>query len=96
MKKNNYCGILLGDNNQYMNVMSCIPHQGLYNESNSRWIIYHNQTYDQIGIRTAPTSEQSWKVDVSGDTRIQGVLNVYSGSGSAKLTRTSNGLEITF
>ena len=94
--KNNYCGILLGDNNQSLNVMSSIPHQGLYNESNSRWIIYHNQTYDQVGIRTAPTAEQSWKVDISGDTRIQGALNVYSSSGSVKLTRTSNGLEITF
>ena len=70
--KGDYHGILVGDNNTGMNVMSCEPHQGLYNESQGKWIIYYNRTYNNIGILTAPTTQQSFPVQIGAATQVSG------------------------
>lgn len=74
--RQSYCGVLFGDDKTALNIMSSNEHQGLYNESNGRWILYYNRTYDQMGIGTAPTTQSSYKLDVFGSTRVQGNLNV--------------------
>lgn len=73
--KGNYHGILLGDNNTGLHVMSCEPHQGLYNESTGQWLLYYNRTYNQISMGGAATNQTGYKLDVYGATRIQGALD---------------------
>lgn len=68
--KGSYHGILFGDNNTGLHVMSCEPHQGLYNESTGRWILYYNRTYNQISIGGASTTQTGYTVDVHGNAKV--------------------------
>lgn len=76
--KGGYHGILFGDNNTDLNIMSCDPHQGLYNESNGTWILYYNRIYDQMGIGCMPTTDSTFRLQISGNTWIGGSLTLDS------------------
>lgn len=74
--RGSYHGILLGDDNTGLNVMSNEPHQGLYNQSTGQWILYYNRTYSQVSIGGATTTQTGHKLDVYGAARVQGNLDI--------------------
>ena len=76
-----YEGIVLGNSTAYLNVMSNDTHQGLYNESKSRWIIYYNRANDRISLGGAQTGATDYEVTLYGATYINGRL-VVKGNGT--------------
>lgn len=72
--KGNYHGILLGSGKDQMTLMSSNPHQGLYNESKSRWILYYNYTNDRVAIATS--SCEGYDITLGGSTYIRGATTV--------------------
>lgn len=67
-----YNGILLGDTQDYMVVMSSPEHQGLFNQANNKWIVYYNKTNGRIGIGTSTL--QGYNNTISGSTYIDGPI----------------------
>lgn len=76
-----YHGILCGTDNTGMVVMSSEPHQGLYNESTGKWIIYYHRTANTIGIGTSGNAS-GYPITLGGASYIQGRL-VVAGNGSS-------------
>lgn len=72
-QKNDYHGLLLGTSNEYMNVMSGIIHQGLYNESKGRWIIYYKRDVNKISIGNATIRDNHF-LNIGGSTYVDGAL----------------------
>jgi hypothetical protein len=81
-KRGGYHGILLGDSTKGLVVMDDgADHRGLYQEQNGCWIIYHNNTSNNIGIGTSGL-QANYKLTVGGPTYINGRL-VVAGNGSS-------------
>ena len=76
-----YDGVHLGPNSNYMTVMSAETHQGLYNQSKGKWIIYYNRSNSTIGIGTSDNIA-GYSTTISGATYIKGRLLV-KGDGSS-------------
>ena len=76
-----YNGILLGDTQDYMVVMSSPEHQGLFNQANGKWVVYYNKANGLIGIGTADL--KGYSNTISGSTYITGSTYINS-----KLTTT--------
>lgn len=73
-----YDGIHLGSNVNYMTVMSSDTHQGLYNQSKGRWIIYFNRSSDSIGLGTDSLVANNI-VTITGNAVIKNLLTVANG-----------------
>lgn len=72
--RNGYEGIHIGTGTNGMTVMSIAgSHQGLYTESQGRWIIYHNAANGLIGIGDS-TINGSYRVTIGGGTYNNGHL----------------------
>ena len=73
-EKGGYEGLHFGSNNTGLTVMSIMgSHQGLYNQSNTGWIIYNNAANGLIGVGTSSTNS-GYKVTISGNTYNAGSL----------------------
>ena len=79
--RNNYHGILFGTDNTGLHIMSCEPHQGLYNQSTGRWIIYYKRDANSIGIGTSDVAN-GLPITLGGPTYVQGRM-VVAGDGSS-------------
>jgi hypothetical protein len=62
--KNGYHGIICGDSSIHLNIMSSDEHQGLYNESNGRWIVYYNRPNNVMAL--GGSSVWGYTVNVNG------------------------------
>ena len=82
-EKTTYNGVLFGNDSTGLNVMSNAEHQGLYNESLSRWITYYHRPTDKIGIGTAGLSSST--ITLGGSTNVQGILTQGSPSEDASV-----------
>ena len=82
-EKTTYNGVLFGNDSTGLNVMSNAEHQGLYNESLSRWITYYHRPTDKIGIGTAGLSGST--ITLGGSTNVQGILTQGSPSEDASV-----------
>jgi hypothetical protein len=71
-----YEGVTLGNSAAHMTLMSCDPHQGLYNEATSKWIIYYNKTNQYISLGGAQTNASGYPVTLYGKTEITDSLKV--------------------
>lgn len=80
-----YCGLQCGPGTTYMTVMSHVDHQGLFNESRGRWIVYYNRPNDRIGIYDSDTG-LGYGVQINQRTGIK--INSYP---SLHLVRTDSG-----
>ena len=65
-EKGGYTGFVLGTSTNYMNLMDDGVNKGLYQESNSQWILYYHRTNKQIGILTSSLADA---VNVAGIVR---------------------------
>lgn len=78
-----YNGILLGDTQDYMVVMSGLEHQGLYNQANNKWIVYYNKANGRIGIGTSGLQEYSNTISGTSyfcnNTYTHGLITSYEG-----------------
>ena len=83
--RNGYCGLQCGPGTTYMTVMSHVDHQGLFNESRGRWIVYYNRPNDRIGIYDSNTG-LGYGVQINQRTGIK--INSYP---SLHLVRTDSG-----
>ena len=72
-----YNGIHFGDNNKGLTVMSCEPHQGLYNESTGRWILYYKRDNNLISIGNSTV--RSGYINIGGSVYTEG--NIYINNG---------------
>lgn len=73
-----YDGIHLGPNSNYMTVMSNDIHQGLYNQSRGRWIVYFNRSSNSIGLGTNSLVSNN-TVTIDGNAIIKNLLTVANG-----------------
>ena len=73
-----YDGIHLGPNSNYMTVMSNDIHQGLYNQSSGRWIVYFNRSSNSIGLGTNSLVSNN-TVTIDGNAIIKNLLTVANG-----------------
>ena len=73
-EKGGYEGLHFGSNNTGLTVMSIMgSHQGLYNQSNTGWIIYNNAANGLIAVGSSSTNS-GYKVTISGNTYNAGTL----------------------
>ena len=84
-----YGGVHCGDNNTGFTLMSGEPHQGLYNESVGRWVIYLHRTNNTISIGNS--NSRSGYINMGGSTYVEGNLHLNnSGHAGIGLYNTSS------
>ena len=84
-----YGGIHFGDDNKGLTVMSCEPHQGLYNESQGRWILYYKRDSNLISIGNSTV--RSGFINMGGSVYTEGNIHINNGGhGGISLYNTSS------